>query len=53
MNIKVVHPEGSSSDLGICRRYERILTSFYNGVYGEILGFHKDQVMTGLWVECT
>ena len=47
------HPAGSSSDSDICGRYERFLTSFYNGVYGEILGSHKDQMMAGLRVDCT
>ena len=36
-----MHPEGGSSDSDICGRYERFLTSFYNGVYGENPGLTK------------
>ena len=48
------HPEESSSDSDICGRYQRFLTSFYNGVYGEIRGLTKisdNRFMGGLCTE--
>ena len=54
------HPEGGSSDSDICGRYQGFLTFDLQWESMRIFFFQfwiggavKDQVITGLWVECT